>query len=457
MQFSSPRYCKNHPRRVGKRKCFRCGAAICSECQILAHHHFFCGRRCRLLFLGATTSHYLATPFRAVARGTQGAIRGIRLRHLFYAVLLASIAIGAGWGMKMERTVARLQQKLLSNRSESGVNGGSSRKNEHLVISKPAANAMVTLNRITIEGDSEPNRIISLSSGDEVIAVTLPEKGHFRFDQVPAHRGQNRLEVRAIAPDGEVTVLQVLEFVYNNPIVAYLARDFTHGDRNRMKIALTFDGGSVANVTSQILDILTAKGVRCTMFLTGDYIRHFPEEVRRIVADGHEVGNHTWSHPHLTTFEENRTQLTRADVNREFVQDQLRRTAELFRQVTGVQMHPFWRAPYGEHNLEIREWAAELGYRHVGWTKGSDWERTMDTLDWVADPESPAYHSADEIYDKITAAAGQAPQGLNGSVILMHLGSLRNGDFPHTRLSELIDSLRGMGYEFVPVSDLVAY
>ena len=74
------------------------------------------------------------------------------------------------------------------------------------------------------------------------------------------------------------------------------------GRRDLPKVALTFDGGGDAGQSERILDVLEQRGATATFFLTGDYIRHNPELVRRIVAAGHEVGNHTWSHPHLTTW-----------------------------------------------------------------------------------------------------------------------------------------------------------
>ncbi len=455
MHPTSIQHCKNHPRRIARRKCFRCGEALCPECQIRAHHHFFCGQTCRFLFLAERSVDRAGAPFRVFFAKVRRAGPGLARTLLPYSLLAAGVVLALAWSRQLRNDVEQLRRDLQDVRTARAHDGASAGTAGKLTITQPSQGAMVTLNRVTIEGEAEPNRIISLSSGDRLLAVTLARKGRFQFKDIPARRGRNRLEVRAISSDGKATMLQILEFVYNNPTVAYLARNFTRGDPGRPLVALTFDGGSVANVTPEILDILAEKGVRCTVFLTGEYMTRFPDYVKRIVADGHEVGNHTWSHPHLTTYEESRTQQTRPEVDRAFVQGELRRTADYFRQLTGAEMQPFWRAPYGEHNLEIREWAAELGYRHIGWTHGRDWQQSMDTLDWVADPTSPAYHSADEIYDKILAAAQREPNGLNGAVILMHLGSLRNGDFPHRKLPGLIDQLRELGYEFVPVSELV--
>ncbi|MFQ6116306.1 MAG: polysaccharide deacetylase family protein [bacterium] len=322
-------------------------------------------------------------------------------------------------------------------------------------IVKPSNGAMVLTNRIDIEGEAGDNQIVSLIVDGKIKAVTLPEKGTFLFKNIAAKRGSNTFTVKSMNANGEVATLETINIIYNNPTIRYLANNVTRGSVLKPKVALTFDGGYVANASEEILNILKEKNTRCTFFLTGTYIKNYPHIVRRIVADGHEVGNHTWSHPHLTTFTENSLHLTRPKVNREFLENELKQAAAAFTACTGEEMAPFWRAPYGEHNLEIREWAAELGYRHIEWTVGHRWESNMDTMDWVADTTSPAYRSADEILDKILSFGNGSDFGANGAIIIMHLGTLRNNDFPHKKLPEIIDGLREQGYQLVTISEMV--
>jgi peptidoglycan/xylan/chitin deacetylase (PgdA/CDA1 family) len=219
-------------------------------------------------------------------------------------------------------------------------------------------------------------------------------------------------------------------------------------------VALTFDGGADANVTPEILDMLKARGVVATFFLTGNYIRAFPELVRRMLAEGHEVANHTDTHLHLTTFTENRRHDTRASVTRETFQAELRRAEAAFWAVTARPMRPYWRAPYGEVNPQILGWASELGYTHVAWTRGEGSE-TLDTLDWVADPTSRLYASSARIRDRILGFDEEGGDGAAGGIILLHLASRRRDDPVHRRLPEIIDGLRARGYALVPVSDLL--
>jgi peptidoglycan/xylan/chitin deacetylase (PgdA/CDA1 family) len=220
--------------------------------------------------------------------------------------------------------------------------------------------------------------------------------------------------------------------------------------------AITFDGGSHANAAAEIFDTLASRGVRSTMFVTGGFIRRFPQVVIRAAQEGHEIGNHTLTHPRLTTYAENQTQSTRPNVTRQLVINELEGAARVLADRTGLRFVPLWRAPYGEYNRRICEWALEAGYIHIGWRQGGGWGRNLDTNDWVPDEDSPAYRSPQEVYDKIVHIASQ-PGGLNGGIILMHLGTERKqrSQRVHIILGMLIDTLRNMGYEPVTVSELL--
>ncbi|MFQ5532794.1 MAG: polysaccharide deacetylase family protein [Candidatus Methylomirabilales bacterium] len=234
------------------------------------------------------------------------------------------------------------------------------------------------------------------------------------------------------------------------PLEANLSR----GPTWERKIALTFDGGFEANTTEEILDTLKSKGVRATMFLTGQYILNYPDFVHRMIEEGHEIGNHTFSHPHLTTFSVNRRHDTLPEITKEFLQNELRLVERLFKQVTGRRLSPYWRAPYGEHNPDIRRWAAEAGYLHVGWTRDPARGEDLDTRDWVADPHSPIYYPAEEVRERILTFGKGTPDRANGGIILLHLGTQRREDRVHWELPLIIDRLRMQGYNLVPVSEL---
>lgn len=231
--------------------------------------------------------------------------------------------------------------------------------------------------------------------------------------------------------------------------------DVVRGDPTRKEMAFTFDGGREVNVTQEILDILRDKGVKSTIFLTGDFIRRYPLMVKRMVEDGHEIGNHTDTHPHLTTYAQNGRHTTLPNVNRDFLFRQLRGAEEAFYSLTGRRMAQYWRAPYGEENAEIRGWAAEAGYRHISWTRDYRRKESLDSRDWVADRRSRIYLTAEAVQERILNYGGGQGEGSNGGIVLMHLGTSRSRDRVHERLPDIIDALKARGYKLVTISELI--
>lgn len=220
------------------------------------------------------------------------------------------------------------------------------------------------------------------------------------------------------------------------------AFNLTRGPRNQKVILLSFDGGSSDEAADEILTTLESRHLRTTIFLTGAFIERFPDVVRRIVADGHEVGNHTFDHPH---FAPNYRRDPRWDEAR--VQDELMRADEAFFHLTGRPMDPLWRSPYGENTKEIRAWAEAVGFRHVGWSEGAD------SLDWATTQDRRLYRSGGAILDKLHARMEHDGDGL---IVLMHLGSGRpEQDRPAARLGAFIDQARAEGWRFVTASEML--
>jgi peptidoglycan/xylan/chitin deacetylase (PgdA/CDA1 family) len=214
------------------------------------------------------------------------------------------------------------------------------------------------------------------------------------------------------------------------------ALNLTRGPGGQKRILLSFDGGSSAEVAAEVLDLLKARGVRTTLFLTGVFIQRYPALVRRMAAEGHELGNHTMNHPHFAPGMQRDAKWTRERVQRELLEAD---TALV--KLLGRPMDPFWRAPYGEHTAEIRRWAEELGYRHVGWSEGAD------TLDWATPKDRRLYRSGEAIVKRLEQRLGKNGDGL---IVLMHLGSGRHeGDRPTDGLGAFMDRARKEGWTFV--------
>lgn len=230
--------------------------------------------------------------------------------------------------------------------------------------------------------------------------------------------------------------------------------DITRGDRNGTRISVTFDGGYNAKEAGEILDILKKRRIKTTIFLTGVFISKYPDITRRIVAEGHEVGNHTMSHPHLTNYEKTFLQTTLPSITKEVLLSELKRTEQLYQKVTGVEMAPLWRAPYGEVNSQIRGWAFSAGYLHVGWTQDYKRKKSLDSLDWVTDKSSQLYLTAGEIKKKILSFYNNSAF-MGGGIVLMHLGTERETDRAATVLGEILDGLLEKGLSPVKLSEII--
>ncbi len=220
------------------------------------------------------------------------------------------------------------------------------------------------------------------------------------------------------------------------------ALNLTRGPTGRKRLLLSFDGGSNAEVAAQILDLLKARRVHSTFFLTGAFIQHYPALVRRMAAEGHELGNHTLSHPHFAPGMKRDPKWTR-----ERFQQQLFDADTALLRLLGRPMDPLWRAPYGEHTAELRRWAEEVGYRHVGWSEGAD------TLDWATRKERNLYRSGEAILERLRKRLDKDGDGL---IVLMHLGSERSdGDRPSEGLGAFMDRAQKEGWTFVTAGDFV--
>ena len=218
--------------------------------------------------------------------------------------------------------------------------------------------------------------------------------------------------------------------------------------------ALTFDAHVEAAGAAELLALLRERHVRATIFVTGRFAETFPELVRQAASDGHEIGNHTFTHPHLTTWAQNRRHDTRPEITRERLRDELLRTAAAIEAATGRPPSRFWRSPYGEHNATIRGWAAELGLVHVDWTHAD--HDSLDALDWVEEPGTRRYLGPEAMARRLLNFETKTGVALAGSIVLMHLGASRPDQPLLEVLPIVLDETDRRGLRPLPVGDLLA-
>ncbi len=218
--------------------------------------------------------------------------------------------------------------------------------------------------------------------------------------------------------------------------------------------ALTFDAHVEAAGAAELLALLRERHVRATIFATGRFAESYPLLLRQAAADGHEIGNHTFSHPHLTTWAANHRHDTLPGMDRARLQAELLRTAAAIRAATGRDPSRFWRAPYGEHNAAIRAWAAELGLVHVDWTHAD--HDALDALDWVEATGTRRYLGPEAMARRLLNFEERNGVALAGSILLMHLGSGRPDQPLLEALPLVLDETDRRGLHPVPVGDLLA-
>lgn len=419
---ASKQSCKNHPDKFTSKRCYNCKSHICTECQRHHFHHIFCSIKCMLIW----RIKDFTSVFKISREFTWYIILLLMSNIILYNLIISRI----------ETTHPKIPDSMDSTAVYPAA---------HDFIMDSVRYAVK--GKFKIEINAVDNVVLSLSHNGKFVETLLPDEKSFSFEDVNLAPGNNTFLIWALSAAGKTTLLDSFTLTYKAPRIGYLQQPLYRFNTTKKAIALTFDGGASNKGTSKILDILRQQNIKSTMFLTGQFIENFPNLVAQLLRDGHEVGNHSYNHPHFTNVEIDGTPVSRNYVSRSWFEKQINVTDSLFHVSFGKRMMPYWRAPFGETNREVLYWAAQLGYRHIGWS------HRCDSWDWVADKNSDLYRSAEEIKNHFLEM--DSLKGLSGKIILMHLGSERLDDFPYLSLSELISELKDRGYSFLKVSEFL--
>lgn len=183
------------------------------------------------------------------------------------------------------------------------------------------------------------------------------------------------------------------------------------------KIAISFDAAWGNEYTEDILDTLDEYNIKSTFFLVKFWVDKYPEDVKEIAKRGHDVGNHSATHPNMS------------ELNREQIMEELNSTGDEIEKLTGKKSILF-RPPYGDYNDLLIKTCRENGYYVIQWD--------VDSLDWKELGVQP-------VVDKVTRNIR------NGSIVLFH----NNAKHIKEYLPIVIERLLESGYEIVPVSELI--
>lgn len=186
-------------------------------------------------------------------------------------------------------------------------------------------------------------------------------------------------------------------------------------------IYLTFDAGFENGNTPAILDALKKHNAPAVFFVVGNFLETSPELVKRMVEEGHTVGNHTYHHPDMSQISD-----------MESFAKELGEVEKLYQEITGTEMVKFYRPPQGKYSSKNLQMASELGYHTFFWS--------LAYVDWIQDQQP----TKEQAFEKLI------PRIHPGAVVLLHSTSSTNAEI----LDELLTKWEEMGYHFAPLSDL---
>lgn len=194
------------------------------------------------------------------------------------------------------------------------------------------------------------------------------------------------------------------------------------GSDQEKVIYLTFDAGYENGNTEPILDALKKHNATATFFVVGHYLETAPELIKRMVEEGHTVGNHTYHHPDMSSISDKAAFAKEMDD-----------VAALYQEITGQEMTLYYRPPQGKYSRENLQMAREMGYTTFFWS--------LAYVDWYQD-QQPTH---EEAFQKLTSRIHP------GAIVLLHSTSQTNGEI----MDELLTKWEEMGYTFRPLSELV--
>lgn len=246
--------------------------------------------------------------------------------------------------------------------------------------------------------------------------VQSPDRGEpARRAAKPMEKPKPIVTTTEVAPPAPVAAP-----VHHRKRMAGYPGEIMHGSSQTM-IALTFDAGASPAPTPSILKTLKSAGLQVTFFLTGKWCEQNPDLVKEIAADGHEIGNHSYSHKDFRKLTD------------DAIVEQLTQTEDIVMRLTGRSTKPLFRPPFGGRDKRVLSVAGQVGYTSVYWS--------LDSLD-AFKKGITSEEIENRILDRI--------QG--GDIVLMHCGSAPTAD----ALEDMIGKLQKRGYRIVRVSELMS-
>lgn len=258
---------------------------------------------------------------------------------------------------------------------------------------------------------------------DGTASLTFP----LSYYQREGRELQNKVSGAAVLPDRNI--YRDGGIIRTDPSVRHIDFMFTAADK--------------ADGADRIISTLRKNNIKGGFFFTGEFFELYPDVVRRLVAEGHYVGSHSYGHLLYAPWGKRDSLL----VTRQEFEEDMFKSYKVLREF-GITDAPYFIPPYEHYNATISSWARQLGLQVINYTPG-----TLTNGDYTT-PGMSRYFSSKEILGKIREYERTDPDGLNGHIMLIHFGTdpSRTDKF-YDKLPGLIRELRRKGYSFTPLKD----
>lgn len=258
---------------------------------------------------------------------------------------------------------------------------------------------------------------------DGTASLTFP----LSYYQREGRELQNKVSGAAVLPDRNI--YRDGGIIRTDPSVRHIDFVFTAADK--------------ADGADRIISTLRKYNIKGGFFFTGEFFEMYPDVVRRLVAEGHYVGSHSYGHLLYAPWGKRDSLL----VTRQEFEEDMFKSYKVLREF-GITDAPYFIPPYEHYNATISSWARQLGLQVINYTPG-----TLTNGDYTT-PGMSRYFSSKEILGKIREYERTDPDGLNGHIMLIYFGTdpSRTDKF-YDKLPGLIRELRRKGYSFTPLKD----
>jgi endoglucanase len=230
----------------------------------------------------------------------------------------------------------------------------------------------------------------------------------------------------------------------------YAEGGIIRGETDKKELAIVFTGDEFADGGGHIRNVLNKMEIKSTFFLTGNFYRNenFKELIYRLKEDGHYLGAHSDKHLLYCTWEDRDSLLVSFD---QFKSDLLDNYSEMEKFDIKNEDAIYFMPPYEWYNNNISKWTKKLGFTLVNFTPG-----TRSNADYTTPSMGDRYISSQDIFNKIIEYEESDPNGLNGFILLVHIGtSPEREDKFYYKLEDLITELTSRGYSFKRIDELL--